>query len=99
DVARVQPGQRVELKARAAPFETLAVPVDRLAPAAGPGEGQSSVTVFCRLPPSRSLPGGAEGGALRPRRTGHARLTLDRRAPGRILLDRALRYLRTGFWG
>jgi hypothetical protein len=30
--------------------------------------------------------------------TGHARIVTGRRAPGLILLDRALRYLRTEFW-
>jgi multidrug resistance efflux pump len=90
DVARVEVGQRVELKARVAPFETVAVRVERLAPAAGRGEVQSTVTVYCRL--------GGYAAALRPGMTGHARIVTGRRAPGRIFLDRALRYLRTEFW-
>jgi multidrug efflux pump subunit AcrA (membrane-fusion protein) len=90
DVARVQVGQALTLKARALPFETFTAQVDRIAPAAGKGEVQSHVLVYCRL---------AEGSAdLRPGMTGHARIATGQRAPGLILLDRALRYLRTEFW-
>jgi hypothetical protein len=46
------------------------------------------------LPPE----GGGEAGELRPGMTGHARIATGRRAPGLIVLDRALRYLRTEFW-
>jgi putative peptide zinc metalloprotease protein len=90
DVARVQAGQTVKLKARATPFEMVEVPVDRLAPAAGKGEVQSTITVYCRL--------GDNAADLRPGMTGHARIVIGRRAPGLILLDRALRYVRTEFW-
>jgi multidrug efflux pump subunit AcrA (membrane-fusion protein) len=90
DVARVRPGQAVELKARALPFETFRTEVDRVAPAAGKGEVQSTVTVYCRL--------GEHAAELRPGMTGHARIATGRRSPGLILLDRLLRYLRTEFW-
>ena len=90
DVARVRTGQAVELKARALPFETFTAPVDRIAPAAGKGDVQSSVTVYCRLE--------NHGADLRPGMSGHARIATGSRSPGLILVDRTLRYLRTEFW-
>jgi multidrug efflux pump subunit AcrA (membrane-fusion protein) len=90
DVARVQPGQVIALKARAVPFETYTSEVARIAPAAGRGEAQSHVIVYCRL---------AEGGgALQPGMSGYARVYTGRRSLGAIALDRALRYIRTEFW-
>ena len=89
EVARVQPGQAVDLKARALPFETFTARVDRIAPAAGHGEVQSTVTLYCRL---------EEGADLRPGMTGHARVYTGRRPAATILYDRALRFLRTEFW-
>ena len=90
DVARVQPGQPVALKVLALPFETFASQVDRVAPAAGKGDVQGTVIVYCRLTTS--------GSELRPGMTGHARITTGRRSVGAILLDRGLRYVRTEFW-
>jgi multidrug efflux pump subunit AcrA (membrane-fusion protein) len=90
DVTRVQAGQRVELKARALPFETFSAQVDRIAPAAGRGDVQSTVTLYCRL--------GNEGPDLRPGMTGQARVFTGRRSVGEVLLDRGLRLLRTEFW-
>jgi multidrug efflux pump subunit AcrA (membrane-fusion protein) len=89
DVARVRPGQEVKLKARALPFEVFLTRVDRVAPAAARGDGQGSVTVYCRL----DAPAG-----LLPDMTGHARVSTGRRPVGGILLDRALRLVRTEFW-
>ena len=90
DVTRVQAGQRVELKARALPFETFTAQVDRIAAAAGRGDVQSTVTLYCRL--------GNEGPDLRPGMTGQARVFTGRRSVGEVLLDRGLRLLRTEFW-
>ena len=90
DIARIQPGQEVALKARALAFDTFRTRVDRIAPAAGPGEGQSCVKVFCRL--------GDYPADLRPEMTGHARIYTGRRPIGAIVVDRALRWLRTEFW-
>jgi multidrug resistance efflux pump len=90
DVARVRPGQAVELKARALPFETFRTEVDRIAPAAGKEETKSKVTVYCRLE--------KPGADLRPGMSGHARIATGSRSPGLIAVDRALRYLRTEFW-
>ena len=96
EVARVRPGQAVQLKARALPFEQLRATVDRIAPVAkapDPKEGklQSTVPVYCRLtdpPPA----------VLRPGMTGFARISCGERAMGRVLADKALRYVRTEFW-
>lgn len=90
EVARVQSGQTVELKVRALPFETFSSQVERVAPGAGKGDVQSTVTVYCRL----------EGASaeLRPGMTGHARVYSGKRPVGAVLLDRALRFLRTEFW-
>ena len=58
EVARVCPGQAVEIKVRAFPFDTVKGVVMRVGAAAapppiGPGgqpiSGPSSVTVYCRL--------------------------------------------------
>lgn len=95
DVARVEPGQLVELKARTLPFELFESRVDRLAPVAAKadaakGDVQGTVTIYCRLQESNQQ--------LRPGMTGNARIYSDRRPIGEILLDRAMRYVRTEFW-
>jgi putative peptide zinc metalloprotease protein len=90
DVARVQVGQAVELKARALPFARFTTEVARIAPAAGKGDVQSSVTIYCLVK--------NPGAELRPGMSGHARIATGSRSPGLILVDRTLRYLRTEFW-
>lgn len=90
DMARVQPGQAVALRARTLPLETLPAQVDRIAPTAGRGEVQSTVTIYCRLTDCPS--------ELRPGMTGYGRVYTGRRPLGAILLDRAMRFLRTEFW-
>jgi putative peptide zinc metalloprotease protein len=90
DAARVRPGQAVTLRARALPLETLQPRVDRVAPAAGRGDAQSTVAVYCRLD------GGPPG--LRPGMTGYGRVDTGPRPLGGILLDRAFRWLRPECW-
>jgi multidrug efflux pump subunit AcrA (membrane-fusion protein) len=90
DVFRVRSGQPVALKARAHPLMTFPARLERLAPTAGRGEVQSTVTVYCRLEDP--------AGSLRPGMTGHARVYTGRRPVGAILFDRAVRFLRTEFW-
>jgi multidrug efflux pump subunit AcrA (membrane-fusion protein) len=90
DLGRVRPGQTVALRARTLPFETLSAHVDRIAPAAGRGEAQSTVVVYCRL--------GDGGPGLRPGMTGYGRISTGPRPVGRMLLDRAVRFLRTDCW-
>jgi multidrug resistance efflux pump len=73
----------------------------RLAPSGG-GEGKALASL---TPPEGGSPTvnlapeeGGEREGLRPGMTGHARIATGRRAPGLIVLDRAIRYLRTEFW-
>jgi multidrug efflux pump subunit AcrA (membrane-fusion protein) len=91
-VTHVRPGQTVELKARALPFQTHQGQVDRVAPSAVrlEAEAQSVVIVYCRL--SQPAPG------LKPEMTGYARISCGRRPIGEILLERLLGFLRTEFW-
>jgi HlyD family secretion protein len=91
DVARVEAGQPVELKARALPFGVITGRVNRVAPAAARGDVQSTVLVYCR-PEASAAP------ELRSGMTGHARVFTGRRSLGGFLLDRALRFVRTEFW-
>lgn len=101
DISRVRVGQPVELKARGLPFETLKTQVDRIAPAAGQGEVQSTVTIYCPLSshPDHPVAGVRHNRPdLRPEMTGYARVCTGRQPIGQILLERALRFLRTEFW-
>jgi hypothetical protein len=90
DVARVRPGQPVVLRARGLPFEVLRCRVGRVAPAAVHGDAQGSVVAYCKLD---DCPAG-----LRPGMTGYGRVHTGPRRLGGILLDRALRWLRTECW-
>src|SRR5262249_26318904 len=65
-VGGARPGEAVVRGARALPFETLPARVDRIAPAAGRGDVQSTVAVYCRLD---DCPPG-----LRPGMTGYGRV-------------------------
>jgi hypothetical protein len=87
--ARVAPGQSVSLKPRALALETRAAVVDRVAPAAGRGDAQSSLTVYCRLEARADL---------RPGMTGHAKVYTGRRSVGGILLDHTRRTLHAELW-
>ncbi|HET6573831.1 MAG TPA: HlyD family efflux transporter periplasmic adaptor subunit [Fimbriiglobus sp.] len=98
--ARVRPGQEVELRVRAYPFESPRGRVVRVAPAARPEldrtdaiprpDAPGSVTAYCVL----------EGSApeLHPGMTGYARVRCDARPVGVLAAERALRWLRTEFW-
>ena len=90
--ARVRPGQEVDLKVRAMPFETLHGTVTRVANNAVKEKEKehTTVTVYCRL----------EGvdPSLLTGMTGTARIRCGERSTGEVLLDRAFRYLRTEFW-
>ncbi len=90
DVARIRAGQTVKLKARALPFDTFVTSVDRIAPAAMGGEVLSKVTVYCTLNQAPA--------DLRTDMTGYGRVDTGRRPIGEIVLDRALRFIRTEFW-
>jgi multidrug efflux pump subunit AcrA (membrane-fusion protein) len=100
EVGRVQPGQGVDLKARALPFATLHATVSRVAPGASARpetdrlvtrtDAQATVIVYCQLesPPPE----------LRPGLTGYAHVDCGRRTVGSIGLERGMRLLRTEFW-
>lgn len=90
EVAGVEPGQRVLLKARALPFETFPAKVVRVAPGSLPGESQNAVAVYCRVD-------GAPAG-LRPGMSGYGRIYTCPCSLGEFLARRALRFLRTEFW-
>jgi multidrug efflux pump subunit AcrA (membrane-fusion protein) len=90
DAARIRTNQPVRLKARAQPFKTFETKVTRVAPAAGAGEVQSTVMVYCDLD--------NHSAELRPGMTGYARIYTGRRPIGEILLHRLLRFVRTEFW-
>lgn len=90
EIARVRPGQAVELKVQGLVLQTFRATVSRLAPRAEPGAVQSSVAVACSLEnPSPDLRAGM---------TGHARIYTGPRPIGMILLDRLLRLVRPEFW-
>src|SRR5207245_2048038 len=90
DVARARPGQMVALRARALPLESLQARVDRIPPAAGRRDGESTVVVYCRLD---DCPPG-----LRPGMTGYGRVRTGPRPLGGLVLDRAFRWLRPECW-
>jgi RND family efflux transporter MFP subunit len=93
EVGEVLAGQRVELKARALPFELFAGSVEKTAPAAtaaAPGEVQSTVTVYCRIE--------TEHPGLRPGMTGQARIHCGRHTIARTVVEKVLRFVRTEFW-
>lgn len=89
-ICDVTPGQSVDLKARAMPYETFEAKVDRIAPAATSGDHQSTITVYCRLVNDST--------ALKPEMTGHARIYCGKKPLGEIGLDYVLRFVRTEFW-
>ncbi len=98
EVEPVQPGQRVELKARALPFDNFTGTVERIAPGAA-AEGsqavpaansQSTVTIYVQLDGIH--------GDLRPGMTGLARVQCGKAPAGQVLGERILRFVRTEFW-
>jgi len=93
EVGEVEADQRVELKARALPFELFVGRVEKTAPAAtaaAPGEVQSTVTVYCRIE--------TEHPGLRPGMTGQARIRCGRHSIARTVVEKVLRFVRTEFW-
>lgn len=94
EVAGIKPGQSIQLKARAVPFETFTATVDRIAPRAmGQPEkrqSQNSVKVYCHFE--------NQAGKLKSGMTGIARINRGYRSFGLNLINGGLRYLRTEFW-
>lgn len=94
DVLGVKPGQSIDLKVRALPFETFVAKVDRIAPRAvgapDKRQSQNSVVVYCKVEnKDRRLKSGM---------TGLARIYRGQRPMGWNLINQALRYIRTEFW-
>ena len=90
EVAPLQAGQIVELKARALPFENLSGVVLARAAAATPGDVRGTVTVYCRLE-----------GAPRELQSGMsdwARVQCGRQPIGESAVRKVMRFLRTEFW-
>lgn len=99
EMARIEPGQQVELQPRNSPRQSLDATVERIAPRAAPAPAEGAggtpsptfrVVVYCRLdtPPEH----------LRPGTVGHARIHCGRRPVRDVLADKVRRLLRTEFW-
>jgi multidrug efflux pump subunit AcrA (membrane-fusion protein) len=90
DLARVRPGQPVELKIRAFPFLSVKGRVKHVSSRAEPSELHSTMVARCSLddPP----------GELRPGLVGYARIETGSRPLREMLLERVWRLLRTEFW-
>jgi putative peptide zinc metalloprotease protein len=89
-ISDVRPGQCVDLKARALPYQTFEAKVERIAPAATSGEHQCTVVVYCRLLNDAT--------SLKPEMTGYARIYCGKKPIGEIGLDYVMRLVRTEFW-
>jgi multidrug efflux pump subunit AcrA (membrane-fusion protein) len=107
EVARIEPGWSVELKARALPFETFTSEVARVAPATARPDPLTAATSAATVASRTELPAGTVSvycrvtgvtADLRPGMTGYARVSRGKRAVGTVLGERALRFLRTEFW-
>ena len=90
EIARIEKGQKVELKVRALPFEVFITEVDQVAPKAVAGELQSTVVVYCKPHGSTEH--------LRPGMTGHARIYRGRSSAATVFAKKGMRVLRTEFW-
>jgi len=113
DVARLAPGQPVEIKARSSPFRVFRARVDRIAPATagaglppGPATGDPTRDAMAARDNIAERPRSVivycriqdASPDLRPGMTGYARILCGKRPAGLILADSLLRRLRTQFW-
>lgn len=94
DIDAVRPGQPARLALSALPWDTLALQVERVQPAARVVEGANVFEVEARLQP------GADAGAsaLRPGLTGVARIEVGRQSRLRTLGSRVTDWLRLQWW-
>lgn len=93
DALHVRPGQPVRLKARALPFQTFEAVVERVAPAAGKQNQNSThsvVLAHCRLNEGQN--------ELKSGMTGFGRISRGWNTIGMILVSKSLGYVRTEFW-
>ncbi len=105
--ARVEPGQEVEILARALPFQTIKGKVLRVAPAArrpgDRGDGTQQAMLTATATDAEGLTAvycALDTGelALRPGMTGHARVHRGERPAWMVLSESALRTVRVEFW-
>ena len=107
----VEPGQEVEILARALPFQTIKGKVLRVAPAARrPGDRGDGTQPAVVATSSAAAATDAEGLtavycvldagelALRPGMSGHARISRGERPAWMVLSESALRTVRVEFW-
>lgn len=92
DIPGLKCEQKVRLKARSLPFDTVVATVDKIAPIADkkPEEQHSSVTVYCHVE--------NPDGQLRSGMTGFAKIYRDSKPIALVLATNVLKYLRTEFW-
>jgi multidrug resistance efflux pump len=104
EAVRIEKGQKVRLKAKSLPFETILATVDRIAPAASkPPEAtmnpssmqqtmptRQSLAVYCSLDAAESR--------LKSGMTGVGRVSCGQKSLGEIAMTRVLEYIRTEFW-
>lgn len=88
--ARVKLGQKIELKVRALPFQTLIGTVDQIAPVVRTDAPDAVGRIYCWLD--------NPGRELQPGMSGYARVYLGTRPIGAVLLDRISRFIRREFW-
>jgi len=91
-VKGIEPGQVVRFKARALPYESLEGRVTGVAPCADVEQARTQGTLVVHCSMEGSVP------VLRSSMSGYARIYTGRRSVGAILVDRAMRLLRTEFW-
>ena len=102
EAVRIEKGQKVRLKAKSLPFDTILATVDRIAPAATKPplattnlQQQTVATpqtlaVYCSLDGSESR--------LKSGMTGVGRVSSGKKSLGEITLIKFLQYIRTEFW-
>jgi multidrug resistance efflux pump len=90
EAGKVQVGQKVDLRVRDRLFESFETQVDRIASRAVTAEGQSTITIYCRLDNPHAQ--------LRPGAVGYGRIHCGKQVIGWIVIERALGFLRTEFW-
>lgn len=94
DIDAVRPGQPARLALSALPWDTLALQVERVQPAARVVEGANVFEVEARLQPGSE----AEASALRPGLTGVARVEVGRQSRLVMLGSRVAAWLRLQWW-
>ena len=103
EAVRIEKGQKVRLKAKSLPFDTILATVDRIAPAASKPPELTTSTLPTTTTPSKqslavycSLDG--DESRLRSGMTGVGRVSCGRKSLGVIAMTQLLQYIRTEFW-